>query len=748
MRYLEHLVQDVRFGLRSLAGAPGFTAIAVLSLALGIMATTAIYSVVYAVVLEPFPYRDVDRLMSVRVKSPEQRFGRTGYTTDQFLEIAARNTIFEGAIASTISDVLWTGDGEPRRLRGNYGTPNTFLVIGVPPLLGRYYTPADGAVDATPVAVLGYRCWQRMFGGDPAVLGRQLRLNGKVRTVVGVMPQRFMWRGADVYLPVVFQRGRAGEGVQFVHLLGGLKPGVTAAQAEADLKPVIQGGRSREPQAFPKQWRVDLLSFKETFPSSIREALWILFGAVGLLLLIACANVSNLLLSRAAARQREIAVRAALGAGRLRIVRQLLTENLLLALAGAAVGVALAFAGLKAIIAIVPPNTIPDESEIAINAPVLLFTLAITAATVLLSGLAPALHACTPDLVNALKDAARGAGGGVRQGRLRGALVILEVALSLILLVGASLMVRTLLALHSVDPGIRTDRLLTMRVPLPESRYPDPARRIAFFRELLDRVAALPGVSAAAVNTWMHPFGNISTRVQVVGAADAADTRAVIHQVNPDYIRAMGIPLVAGRMFDNSETAARRQLAVVNQTFARRRLAGRNPLGAVLRIPDIARLKIPDDSFQVIGVAKDVLNNGVTREIAPEIYFPYTVTGMPDELIMIPVEGTLIQQVLVNLLDNAVKHTPENTRVQVAVEKEAGSIVFSVRDNGPGIPAEELDAVFDRFYTSPHAGSGRRGFGLGLAICKSIIEAHGGKIMAYNDPQGGAVFRFTLPEKE
>jgi len=389
--WADHFLQDLRYGFRILAKTPGFTLLAVVSLGLGIMATTAMYSVIHGVVLNPFPYRDVDTLMSVKVWDPGGRGWRTYYPTDQFLEIEARNSIFEGVIASTISDVLWTGDGEPRRLRGNHVTTNTFQILGVPPLLGRSVARDDGAPDAPAVCVLGYRFWQRQFGGDPNVPGRELRLNDVRRTVVGIMPPRFMWRGADVYIPVVFQRGKAVEGVRYVHLLGRLKPGVTEARAEADLRPIIEELKRREPSEFPDRWRVGLLSLKETFPSGIREILWILFGAVGLLLLIACANVSNLLLSRSASRQREIAVRAALGAGRGRIVRQLLTESLLIALAGAVLGVALAHAGLRAIIAMVPPGTIPDESEVVINLPVLLFSVGASSLKTILFGLAPAL---------------------------------------------------------------------------------------------------------------------------------------------------------------------------------------------------------------------------------------------------------------------------------------------------------------------------------------------------------------------
>src|SRR5262249_26044193 len=270
------MIRDLGFALRAYARSPAFAFVAIGSLALGIMATTAIYSVVHAVVLDPFPYKDVDRLMSVRVSNPALRGFRTGYSVDQFVEIATRSRIFDGVIASTISDVLWTGEGDPQRLRGNHGTFNTFDVMGVPPLVGRTPSAADAGPGAEPVVVLGYRFWQRQFGGDSGVIGRRLRLNDVSRTVIGVMPKRFLWRGADVYLPIPFERGRSVEGVRGVHLLGRLKPGVTDAEAEADLRPIIADLRQREPAQFPEQFRVGLLSFKQTFRSGIATDVWVL----------------------------------------------------------------------------------------------------------------------------------------------------------------------------------------------------------------------------------------------------------------------------------------------------------------------------------------------------------------------------------------------------------------------------------------------------------------------------------------
>ena len=628
MTSFEGFLRDIRFAVRNLARTPGFTTTAVVSLGIGIMATTAIYSVLRAVVLDPFPYKNVDSLMSVRVSSAAVRGSRTGYSMEQFLEIAERNTIFEGVIASTISDVLWTGEGDPQRLRGNHGTFNTFEVMGVPPLLGRTPTPEDARPGAEPVVVLGYKFWQRQFGGDPGVLGRQLRLNDIMRTVIGVMPKRFMWRGADVYLPITFERGRTVEGVRNVHLLGRLKPGITNAQAEADLAPIIADLKKKEPEQFPEQWRVGLLPFKETFPSGITRDIWVLFGAVALLLLIACANVSNLLLSKITSRQREMTVRAALGANRGRLVRQLLTESLLLALLAGVLGTALAYAGLPAILALVPPGTIPDESEITLNTSVLAFALAVSALTSIVCGLAPALQGSSADLIGAMREAGRGLAGSSRQAMLRKSLVVVEVALALMLLAGSSLLVRTYAAMNAADLGYPPDRVLTMRIPLPARNYPDAPRRIAFFQDLLSRLASVPGVQSAGINTGLHPFGNMWTSVDVAGAPPNVEPVS-IHQVSSGYFDALGIRVAAGRQFTSTDIDHAQPVALINERFARTRLENRTPLGQTVRVP---RLKQPPfnsqaDSFQVIGVVRDTLNRDIAEPVMPEVYVPYTVTA-------------------------------------------------------------------------------------------------------------------------
>jgi putative ABC transport system permease protein len=623
--WIEQFFWDVRFGLRSLLKTPGFTATAVLSLAMGIMATTAIYSVLRAVVLDPFPYKDVDSLMSVRVTSPTLRGSRVYYSVDQFLEIAERNRIFEGTIASTISDVLWTGEGDPQRLRGNHGTFDTFDVMGVPPLIGRTPTEADARPGAEPVVVLGYRFWQRQFGGDPDVLGRQLRLNDTVRTVIGVMPKRFMWRGADVYLPIVFERGRAVEDVRAVHVLGRLKPGITEAQAEADLSPIIADLRKKEPSQFPEQWRVGLLPFKETFPSGITRDVWVLFGAVALLLLIACANVSNLLLSKVTSRQREMAVRSAIGADRRRLLRQLLTESLMLALIAGALGTTLAYAGLPAILALVPPGMIPDESEIAINTSVLAFAVIVSAVTSVVCGLAPALQSSKTDLVSSMREAGRGLTGSSRQALLRKTLVVVEVALALMLLAGSSLLVRTFAAMQRVDLGIPTDQLLTMRIPLPARHYPDAPKRAAFFQELLGRVRAVPGVQAVGLNTGLHPIGNMGATAELAGLPPNTEP-VIVHQINADYTAALGIRLASGRLFTDSDVDGAHAVALVNERFVRTRLEGRPPLGQIVRLPRLAQppFSFPNAAFQIVGVVHDTINRGLADPVIPEVFVPFT----------------------------------------------------------------------------------------------------------------------------
>lgn len=634
--FVEQSVQDIRLGIRNLLKRPSFAFVAAGSLALGIGAATAMYSVIHAVIIDPFPYKDVAQLDSILVRDLQSRYQRTYYTTDQYLEFARRSTIFEGVIASTISDVTWTGAGEPRRLRGNHCTMNTFEIMGVPPLIGRVVTPHDSAPGADPIAILGYRFWQREFAADPGVIGRRLELNGKIRTVVGVMPPRFMFRGADVYLPVIFHPGEVTEGVTVVHVLGRVKPSVTPAQASADLRPIVDDLRRLYPLYFPEKYSVGLLTFAETFPSGIREQLWILFGAVGLLLLIACVNVSNLLLSKATARAREMAVRASLGASRIRVIRQLLAESLVLALAGGVLGVALAYGGLKGILAMVPPNTIPDEAEVTLNGAVLLFTIGVSCVASLIFGIAPALHLAGQSPITALRQSGRGDSGSARQKLLRSGLVVCEVALSLMLLVGASLMTRTLAKIMNLDLPMKPDRVLVLRVPLSDQRYKTPERRVAFMRELLSRIRAIPGVTSAAVSTGLHPLMAGGVPVETPGAAHSSNQRVQFYSTSEGYLDTMGIRLLRGRRLTETDVANAAHFAVVNEAFADRYYEGQNAVGRMIRLPrpTIPGYTLADNGFEIAGVVRNTTNDIEADRVVPELYIPYTVMGMTGWLVV------------------------------------------------------------------------------------------------------------------
>ncbi|MBL8220778.1 MAG: ABC transporter permease [Bryobacterales bacterium] len=632
--WLESVLQDARYGVRELVRDKGFSATAILSLALGILAATSMYSVLHGVVIEPFPYKDVDNLVSIEVKGKGQRGGRTYYSVDEYVAFASRSTVFEGLAASTISDVLWMHQGEPLRLRGNHISANGFEVMGVPAMLGRIVTSKEESPDAK--AVLGYRFWVRKFGGSLDVLGSTMVLNGRVRTVVGVMPPRFMFRGADVYLPTIYRHGEMPEGVGSVHITGRRRAGVADAQAQADLDPVVRDLAREYPSRYPPDWSISLLTFKESFPSSIRNQLWIMFGAVGLLLLISCANVSNLLLARAATRQREIAMRAALGAGRRRLFRQLLTENAMLGIIGGVLGIAGSWAGLKAILAVVPQGVIPDEAEVVLNYPVVLFSVAICMACVLLFGLAPAVHVTGVEPAQPLREAGRSNTGGRRMSWFRSSLVVLELSLAAVLLAGAALSLHTLVRLHNAPLVVGVENRLVMRIPLRDARYPNAESRSVFLRQLLERVAVTPGVLGFGINAGVHPLGSWDFPVEIPGQAHTDSRPVNIHQVNAEYLQATGIGLRRGRWFDASDIAARRHIAVVSETFVKRYFGAVDPLGKSVRLP---RLKQPpfneaEDRFEIAGVVQDALHELHNGDAHPELYMPYSITGLANTLVI------------------------------------------------------------------------------------------------------------------
>ena len=633
---MQILRQDLRYALRQLRKNPGFALTAILTLALGIGATTAVFSVAYGVLIDPFPYKDVHTLVTPRLCSSQwPECSWNVYTPEQFNEIAQKATIFNGVTASTVSNVVLTGESEPQRLRGNYITPNTFNVLGVQPLIGRATTEDDVRPGHGEVALLSYRYWQAHYGGSPSILGRVLTLNRHPRTIIGVMPPRFLWRGGDVYLPIDMATSGEAQDQRYFALVGRLKPGVTDAQATAELQPIFNDFAKTAPREYPKDLRVGLMPFDQMFQSGLASTLYLLLGSVAVLLLIACVNVSSLLLARAVHREHEFVVRASIGASRLRLVRYALTESLLLAAVAMPVALAFAYAGLQATLRIVPTQTIPDEAVVTMNVPVLLVSIGVALFTVLLFELAPAWHSANPRLAAVLSSVR--SSGSRAQRRLLSGFVVTEIALSLALLMLAGLMIRSLMAVENAPIPFSPDHTLMLNVPLVEERYPTLESHTRFFRELLDRVRALPGVSSATVDA-SYPFLDMyGDHVEIAGKP--TDNRfTLIHLTDPAYFQMSGRRILQGHFLDEREIADQSHDVVITENFAKRYFSGENALGRVIHLPEFhpdRKNKLKDDAFTVVGVMNNLPIFAGFREDYPHIFLPYTaVPAGVDSLIV------------------------------------------------------------------------------------------------------------------
>ena len=640
------LGQDLRFGLRSLAKNPGFAGAAILTLALGIGASTAIFSVIENVLMEPFPYVDSQRLYSLQIHEQEQKDtgGRPMFQGPELVEYAEQGQAFDRVIGSSSQDVLYAAGEGVERFEGYFVTPGTFEFFGMPAVLGRTMGPADYEPGAPPVFVLRHKVWVSRFQADPAVLNKTFVLNGTARTLVGIMPPRFAWGNADLWIPLKPARAldtAAGQFPRYWFLLGHLKPTVTVRQAEAELLVVAQRVAKLYPKDYPKHFSVQLESLAEMVVGQFRTTLFVVLAAVGLLLLIGCANVANLLLARAAVREKELAVRAALGASRWRLVRQLLVESLLLALSGAALGAFLAWGGLKALIAVIPPRIIPAEAVIRLNGTVLLFALAVAVLTALVFGLVPALQAARRDLHEPLRDSGKGTGGGFRRGRVRDLIVVGEVAVSLALLVGAGLLMRSFVALREVDLGLSPDHVLVARLPLPPERYQTVAQLSGFYRPLLARLKALPGVVAATETSELPPYGGIRSELEIPGLTHEEKWSTLFQLCSEDYFSVLRIRMVTGRAFTEAEVEGARKLAVVNETFVRKYLGKVNPIGQTIHLAELATFpdKVVDPSFEIVGVVADAKNQGLQEPPLPEAWVPYTVTGSGERGILVRTVG-------------------------------------------------------------------------------------------------------------
>jgi putative ABC transport system permease protein len=625
LRWFERLWQDVRFGARTLAKNPGFTAVAVAALALGIGANSAIFSVVNTVLLRPLPFKDPGRLVMVWEKGNADEFPINSTSAANFIDWRDQSRVFEGVAVMRRASFNLTGAGEPVRVDGRRVSTNMFRLLGVEPQLGRAFLPEEDDPGATGVVILSHGLWQRRFGSDPGVVGAPVNMNGRSYTVVGVMPPQFQFpsRQDELWVPIAFNPQEAtNRGNNSYEVLGRLRPGVSLEQAQAEMNAIAARLKQQYPDVVKSDASV-VVSLHEQMVGDIKPALLVLLGAVGFVLLAACANVANLLLARAAVRRKEIALRTALGAGRLRLVRQFLTESLLLAALGGAAGLLLSFWGVNLLKSFIPEN-ISEVSAVNVDGRVLVFTLLVSLATGLIFGLVPAAQASNFDLNEMLKEGGRDSSFGRAGNRVRGLLVIAEVAVSLVLLVGAGLLINSFMRLRHLDPGFRADDLLTMSVVLPQQKYPDHARRSAFFSELTSRVGALPGVRSAAVTNWIpltmqgDTFG-----VSVEGRPDPGPDKrpdVITRVISPGYFNTMGIQLLRGRQFDEQlDREDSMPVAVVSETTARRLWPGEDPLGKRIQ-PGNAD---PDGWIEVVGVVNDVRQFELTSEPRLQMYLPY-----------------------------------------------------------------------------------------------------------------------------
>jgi predicted permease len=633
---METLFQDLRFAVRAMRRGPGFTLVAVVALALGIGATTAIFSVVNSILLRPLAYEEPERLAFINHNYPKIDL-KASVSVPGYLHYRDHNQSFESVSASSGWEVNLTGQGEPERLRGRAVTANFFRTLGAGAASGRVFLDEEDQPGRNRVVVLSDGLWRRRFGADPGIVGRELVLNGENYRVVGVTGPEFQYgrefgNQVELYAPIGFtpeqtQPNRLRN--EFLNVVARLKPGVDLRQAQAELDTIAANIRQ---QYFPgetaQEWGLVLTAYSELVVGAIRPALLVLMVAVGLVLLIACANVANLLLARAAARQKEMAIRTALGAGRWRVVRQLLTESLLLALFGGGLGLLLAYWGVRLLVALNQEN-IPRAGEIGLDGRVLAFTVGVSLLTGIIFGLAPALQASKSDLHDTLKEGGRSGSAGGRRG-VRGALVVVEMALALVLLVGAGLLVKSFLRLQQVSPGFRPEKLLAMQLSLPSFKYREPRQVDAFYRELMTRLGGLPGVESVGASSILPLSGNNSSGSFQIEGREVPPGQSPPHgdrwAATAGYFQTMGIPLVRGRFFSDRDAADTPGVAIIDETMARKYWPNEDPVGK--RITFEGGRENPRWR-EIVGIVGHVKHQGLDGESRVQYYLPHAQRSAP-----------------------------------------------------------------------------------------------------------------------
>jgi putative ABC transport system permease protein len=635
---MQNFIQDLRYSFRILLKKPGFTVVAVMALALGIGANSAIFSVVSSVLLRPLPYENPDGLVQIWLTNVSRGFPLMTLSTPDFRQIREQNAAFE-SMAAYYYGMFNLSEGEsPDRIAGVSVSSNLFPLLGVEPALGRSFLPHEEEFGNHRVVVISHNLWRRKFNADQDILGRPITLNGNPYTVIAVMPEDFQFpissRVVELWVPMSFapNDNMNTRNNYFALAIGRLNQGVTLEQGRADLQSVAT--QLEKEQKENAGIGMTAIPLREQIVGEIQPTLYVLFGAVGFVLLIACANVANLQLVRTSARQREIAVRSALGASRRRLIRQLLTESLLLGVIGGAAGLVLAWWGVKLLIAL-GPQDIPRLSEIGLDARAVLFTMAVSVLTGILFGLAPALQASKLNLNESLKEGGKALAEGASGRRLRGLLVVSEIALALVLLVGAGLMIRSFMRLQQVSPGFNADRVLTMQINLPPLKYQEARQTAAFYKELLERVETLPGVEKAGATSSLplsgDTWGKMFSIVDRPPASSLQEVPAVQYRlVSPDYFAAMGTPLMKGRAFTDGDTMESQPVAIINETLARRFWPDEDPIGKKVWMGPPENLLPPELRIPgyevprrtVVGVVGDMRHQGLNEPTTAEVFAP------------------------------------------------------------------------------------------------------------------------------
>jgi putative ABC transport system permease protein len=700
---METLLQDIRYGLRLLTRRPGFTAVAVIALALGIGANTAIFSVVNGVVLRPLPYKDPDRLAMVWSRRPllQAQVGSAEFpvSAGDFVDWRDQNQVFEQIAAFHSQPFNITGAGEPEYLGGVRASASLFSLLGVEPMLGRTFTPEEDQPGAERVVVISHGLWMRRFGSDQHIIGQKIMLNDEPHTVVGVLPPGFQFprkgelpagyqfpRQADFYTPLAWTPAQASNrGRNFVAVIARLNPRVTFEQAGAEMDAIADRLKQQYPQTNTNK-EVFLVPLHQQVVGKVRTALLVLLGAVGFVLLIACANVANLLLARAASRQKEIAIRTALGASRVRVIRQLLTESVLLSLVGGTLGLLLALWGIELLLAISPAN-LPRVDTIGIDGRVFSFTLMISLLTGIGFGLAPAIQVSKPDLGGALKEGGRASSVGSGHNRFRSLLVVAEVALSLVLLIGAGLMVRSFVTLLNVDPGLNPQNVLTLDIGLPRTKYTGP-QQVAFFQQVISRLQALPGVQlAGAVYPLPLSGGEEGMGFGIEGrpaAAPGESFNAGPRWVSADYFKVMGIPLLRGRELTERDGADSPRVLVISEAMAHAYWPDEDPIGKRVAFDQINGAP---NWREIVGVVRDVKHSALDATAKPEMYVPFgqfpiffqtvvlRTTGDPLSLV-----GAARSEVLAVNADQAISnvHTMEELLSNSIAQRRFNMLLLSI----------------------------------------------------------------------